>query len=120
MRGLMLAVVLVTACGRAERPVHDAAMRDTLASMRTALAHFRDDNGRGPHALEELVPRYLTAIPSDPVTGSASTWRIATEETVQPSGDFSATGAAPAKPQIIDVRSGAPGSDSRGKPWSDY
>ena len=116
----MLAVVLITACGREERLVHDAAMRDTLASMRTALAHFRDDNGRGPHTLEELVPRYLPAIPRDPVTRSATTWRMATEETVQPSSDFSATAAAPAKPQIIEVRSGAPGTDSKGTPWSDY
>ena len=116
----MLAVLLCAACRSEERPVHDAAMRDTLAAMRTAIAHFHDDNGRHPHALDELVPRYLAKIPSDPVTRSATTWRLTTEETVQPSADFSTTGAAPSKPEIIDVHSGAPGADSKGKPWADY
>ena len=120
MRGLVMAVLLCIACGSEERVVHDAAMRDTLAKMRTAIAHFQDDNSRHPHSLEELVPRYLPAIPVDPVTKSATTWRVVTEETVQPSADFSAAAAAAPKPEIIEVRSGAPGTDSQGKPWSDY
>lgn len=119
MRGLLLAVLLCIACRSEERPVHDAAMRDTLAKMRTAIAHFRDDNQRHPHSLDELVPRYLPAIPVDPVTGSSTTWRLVTEETVQPSTDFSASAPPPSKPLILDVRSGAPGADSTGKPWAD-
>jgi hypothetical protein len=120
MRGLVIAVLLCIACRSEERVVHDAAMRDTLAKMRTAIAHFRDDNSRHPHSLDELVPRYLPAIPADPVTKSATTWRLVTEETVQPSADFSATATAPPKPQIIEVRSGAQGTDSQGRAWSDY
>lgn len=120
MRGLLLAVLIFTACRTEERPVHDAAMRETLKTMRTAIAHFHDDNGRYPHALEELVPRYLPSVPADPVTNSATTWRMKTEETVQPSADFSSATVAPSKPQILDVHSGATGADSSGKPWSDY
>jgi len=120
MRSLLLAVLLCIACRSEERPVHDAAMRDTLAKMRTAITHFHDDNARHPHTLEELVPRYLAAIPVDPVTKSAMTWRLTTEETVQPSADFSATAAPPSKPEIINVRSGAPGADSTGRLWADY
>ena len=120
MRGLVLAVLLCAGCRTEERPVHDAAMRDTLAAMRTAIAHFHDDNSRHPHTLEELVPRYLPAIPRDPVTGSSTTWRLTTEETVQPSADFSVTAAPPSRPEIINVRSGAPGADSGGKPWAEY
>ena len=121
MRGLLLAVLLCGGCRTdEERPVHDAAMRDTLAKMRTAIGHFHDDNSRHPHTLEELVPRYLPTIPVDPVTKSSTTWRLTTEETVHPSADFSATAAAPSKPRIINVRSGAPGADSTGKPWAEY
>lgn len=120
MRGLLLAVLLVTACRSEEGVVHDAAMRDSLVKIRTAIAHFRDDNGRHPHALDELVPRYLPNVPVDPVTKSSTTWRLVTEETVQPSADFSATAAPASKPEIIDVRSGATGTDSTGKPWADY
>jgi hypothetical protein len=79
MRALLLiAALLCAACGPDERVAHEATMRDTLAQMRTALAHFEDDNGRYPHSLDELVPRYLPRVPADPVTKSATTWRLTT------------------------------------------
>jgi hypothetical protein len=117
---VLLALALCAACGPDERVAHEGPMRDTLAQMRSALAKFKDDNGRYPHALDELVPRYLPRVPEDPVTKSATTWRLATEESVQPSSDFSTSTADAAKPQIIAVHSGAPGTDSTGKRWSDY
>ena len=119
MRRALAAALLFVACTK-EAPVHDAAMRDTLTQLRTAIAHFRDDNQRGPHSLDELVPRYLAKIPVDPVTQSATTWRLTTEETVQPSADFSTKTADPPKPQIIEIHSGAPGTDSEGKRWAEY
>jgi general secretion pathway protein G len=121
MRRALAAVLLLAACAK-EAPVvvHDAAMRDTLAQLRTAIAHFRGDNNRGPHSLEELVPRYLAKVPIDPVTGSPTTWRLTTEEAVQPSTDFSTKTAEAPKPQIIEIHSGAPGADSTGKRWSEY
>lgn len=120
MRWLAIALVLALSCNRAEEPRHEAAMQQSLGSLRTAIAKFRDDNGRGPHSLNELVPRYLPNIPADPVTQSAETWRLTTEESVQPSADFSKTTAAAEPPQIIEVHSGAPGADASGKRWSDY
>lgn len=118
-RAVLFAFVVALACEK-EKPVHDAAMRDALTQLRTAIAHYHDDNNRGPESLAELVPRYLAKVPVDPVTNSADTWRLTTEEAVQPSADFSATAAPAGKPQIIEVHSGAPGTDSAGKRWSDY
>src|SRR5688500_14410187 len=71
-----------------------AALQDHLNGMRKAIDEFRSVEGRYPRNLEELVPKYLRRIPVDPVTGSASTWRVTTEETVQPSSDF-VTATAP-------------------------
>lgn len=97
----------------------DLALKNNLASMRSAIAAFRAEQGRQPHSLDELVPKYLPAIPSDPITG-APIWRLTTEETVQPSSDFQApTGTAPAS-VIIDVHSGAPGADRDGVLYSNY
>ncbi|HJQ36986.1 MAG TPA: hypothetical protein VKB93_07595 [Thermoanaerobaculia bacterium] len=88
------------------------ALHENLAQMRGSIAKFRADNGRYPYSLDELVPRYMRRIPPDPMTGEAS-WRLTTEETVQPSDDFrgSSGGLKPAAPQtvVIDVHSSAPG-----------
>jgi general secretion pathway protein G len=98
-----------------------AALRQTLATMRKAIRDFRAREGRYPRTLQELVPKYMRVIPVDPVTGSANLWRVTTEETVQPSSDFSSS-AAPAKTEtyIIDVHSGASGLDANGNPFAEY
>lgn len=97
----------------------DLALKNALATMRSAIASFRADRGRYPHSLEELVPKYLRKIPADPIT-NAQTWRLTTEESVQPSSDFqTSTGPAPAS-VIIDVQSGAPGADRDGVLYSNY
>lgn len=116
---LFLSALLIAGCAK-ESPVYDQAMRDALGQLRQSLAKFQNDNGRYPHTLDELVPRYLPKIPADPVTGSATTWRLTMEETVRPSSDFSTAPAAPSPAQIVAVHSGAPGTDSAGKRWSDY
>jgi hypothetical protein len=121
LAAVVLALTLL-ACGRRERELQasqEAALRNTLATVRSAIAKFRDDNGRPPHSLEELIPRYIARVPADPITGSGTTWRLTTEETVRPSEDFT-TRAEQREVFVLDVHSTAPGSDSGGKPWSEY
>lgn len=105
---------------RRQRQVAD--MRAALSTMRDAIGSFDAANGRPAASLEELV-KYgqLTSVPVDPVTGSAGTWQLVTEERIAISEDFAAA-TSPAGPTtaLIDVRSGAPGSDPAGKPWSSY
>jgi general secretion pathway protein G len=92
------------------------AMRVAVQSIRRDLALHKSSTGHYPRSLDEL-----RNVPIDPVTHSAKTWQVETEESVQASGDFMAT-SAPRKNEtvIVDVRSGAPGNDSSGKPWSSY
>ncbi|HET7436255.1 MAG TPA: type II secretion system protein G [Thermoanaerobaculia bacterium] len=120
MRRIALALCLLAAACRQPEVHHDAAMRAALADMRYAIATYHQQTGRYPHALSELVPRYLRAIPDDPVTGKKTTWRFETEETVAPSADFTKSETAATRSVIIDVRSGATGTDAAGKRWSDY
>ena len=119
MRGLVFTALALLACNR--EPAHDFApeLQQTLASTRTAIRNFQNDNGRYPHSLEELVPRYLPRVPVDPITQSASTWRVTTEERVRPSEDFT-TRAEEREVFVLDVHSGAPGADAQGKAWSEY
>jgi type II secretory pathway pseudopilin PulG len=116
---MIAAQLAFSGCAQKEAKVdpaaQEAALRQELASIRDAIRRFRADSGRYPHTLEELVPKYLPAIPADPLTGSAKTWQLTTEETVEPNSDFTGNETA-AKPRavIIDVQSGA------GAPYSNY
>jgi general secretion pathway protein G len=81
---------------------------ENLRLTREVLDRFHADTGRYPHSLDELVERkYLRALPSDPVTGSDTTWQIS-----PPPRDTGAEGA------VWDLRSGAPGSTHDGRPFS--
>ncbi|MDQ3282565.1 MAG: type II secretion system protein G [Acidobacteriota bacterium] len=110
---ILLALSVCVSCKQAEVR-HDVDVKQQLATMRAAIERFHKDNGRYPHTLSELVPKYLRAIPVDPVTGSASTWRVTTEETVTPNVDFTSRESAKPESVVIDVRSGGPA------PYSTY
>lgn len=90
------------------------SLRSALNEIRGAIERFESENGRRPDSLDELVPRYLTEIPVDPITGSASTWRVVTEETVRPSSDFGPDGGSDTETRVMAVHSGA------GPPWSEF
>ncbi|CAD6546978.1 type II secretion system protein [Paraburkholderia sabiae] len=80
-------------------------LAQNLHATRDAIDRFYGDVGRYPESLEELVDkRYLRTLPIDPITDSATTWHI-----VPPDEPF------PGK--VYDIKSGAQGADSNGKPY---
>ena len=118
-RAVICALLLgVLACGRAERDRarDEAALRTHLAAMRNAIAAYTKSHGQGPATLRDAMP----AVPIDPLTHSATTWRLTTEETVK-MDDFAAGAASSDKRvAIIDVHSGAEGRDGNGRRYSEY
>jgi general secretion pathway protein G len=83
-------------------------LRQSLNVMREAIDKFNADNGRYPEKLEDLVEkRYIRSIPVDPITESVQTWVIV------PVPGAMAQGA------VYDVRSGAQGNTSDGKPFAE-
>jgi general secretion pathway protein G len=132
MNGRLLAIVMgivillgaayATFTIRQEKIAHfqrAAALKDNLSVMRKAIDEFHLHEGRYPRSLQELVPKYIRRIPVDPVTGEAA-WRLTTEQTVQPSSDFSTAAPAKTETYIVDVHSSADGKDANGKPFADY
>ncbi len=127
---IMLGVIMILGAAYGARVIRQEkiahfqraeTLRQNLQTMRKAIADFRSVEGRYPRTLNELVPKYLRAIPVDAVTGTASTWRVTTEETVQPSSDFVTTATtAPTEKYIVDVHSGASGKDANGIRFADY
>jgi general secretion pathway protein G len=115
---LLLLALLALACREdQERLRREEALKQNLAQMRRAIAAYHAEHGRYPAALQDLVPKHLPAVPADPLGGE---WRITTEETVQPSSDFQTTTSEAPAPVVIDVHSGAPGTDRNGVPYANY
>ena len=91
----------------------ERALATSLTTLRSAIDQFAADRGRWPNSLAELAElRYVRAVPPDPLTGAADTW-IEVAATTPPAGG-SATGG------IDDVRSGAGGRGSDGRPYADW
>jgi general secretion pathway protein G len=87
--------------------------------MRKAIVDYRSKHGRYPTSLNDLVTDgELRLIPADPVTKSKTTWKTTIEESVRVD-DFQA-GSTKSAPSLVDVHSGATGSDSTGRPFADY
>jgi general secretion pathway protein G len=104
---LLLSIVVPRYFGGMTR-AEEAVLKENLMLMRDAIDKHYADTGRYPAALEELAAKkYLRAVPPDPMTQSASTW-------VQvPPADARLGG-------VFDVRSGAPGSGTDGKPYAQW
>ena len=86
----------------------EAVLKQNLASFRDTIDKYYGDTGRYPDSLEDLVTKkYLRSIPPDPLTESATTW-----VTVPPENA--------AKGMVYDVKSGAPGTSSDGRPYAEW
>ena len=84
----------------------ETVLASDLATMREAVDKFFGDTGRYPANLEELVARrYLRKVPPDPITERADSWVV-----VAP--------PAPDQGSVYDVKSGAIGTMSDGRPYN--
>jgi hypothetical protein len=117
-RVIICALLLgVLACDHAERDRarDEATLRTQLASMRHAIATYTSSHSQGPSTLRDAMP----IVPIDPLTHSATTWRLTTEETVK-MDDFTGSATPANRIAIIEVHSGAVGRDGRGRRYSEY
>jgi general secretion pathway protein G len=104
---LLITIVAPHYVGRVSR-AEEAVLKEDLLIMRDALDKHYADAGVYPESLDELVSkRYLRSIPADPITQSPQTWIVVAH-------------ADPKKGRVFDVRSGAPGNGSNGKPYASW
>jgi general secretion pathway protein G len=104
----VLALLLSIAAPRYFRHVEmarETVLRENLHILRTSIDKFRGDRGRYPANLQELVTeRSLRDVPLDPFTDRSDTW-----VTVPPNHT---------EPSVYDVKSGATGNASNGRPYA--
>jgi general secretion pathway protein G len=90
----------------------EVTLKQQLDGLRRSIDNYTVDKQRAPQSLQDLVSAgYLRQIPIDPITKSADTWL--TEQESEPFSPDVPIG-------IREVRSGAEGADTDGKPFSEY
>ena len=86
----------------------ETILADNLRNTRDVIDQFYADRGRYPDSLDQLVEKkYLRSLPVDPITESTATWVLVPPE--------DATRGA-----LANIKSGAPGNDRSGKPYSEW
>ena len=86
----------------------EVILADNLRNTRAVIDQYYGDTGRYPDSLDQLVEKkYLRGLPVDPVTDSTSTWIIIAPEDGSKGG-------------VYNIKSGAPGNDRSGKPYSEW
>jgi general secretion pathway protein G len=84
----------------------EAALKQSLFSMRDVLDQYRADRGKFPVTLDDVVTTgYLRQIPVDPFTRSVKTWQEIPDET---------------EGGIADIHSGSPLIGMEGTPYNQW
>ncbi len=93
------------------RHAREVVLMQDLMEMRHAIDNYITDKEKAPQSLEELVTaKYLRAIPKDPIEEEAQ-WQVEMgSEPVKPGG----------QPGIENVRSGASGTSTDGRAYSEF
>ena len=91
----------------------ESVLRSNLHTLRMAIDEYSYDKQKAPQSLQDLVTEsYLRDVPKDPVTSSATTWRIIMEEGGQ--------AVSSSEPGIFDVRSGSDKKSLEGTTYSEW
>jgi general secretion pathway protein G len=110
---VILASVGMTLYGTSVTRAKEAALLEDLFQMRKAIDEYYADKQKYPPSLDALVTeKYLREIKPDPFTLSVDTWQTEMSEpdAANPS----------AEPGIWNVKSGAPGTGTDGRPYSEW
>jgi general secretion pathway protein G len=82
---IVITIILILAgiaAARYERSViraKEATLKQDLFTMRNAIQQYTLDKEAGPSSLDDLVPKYLSAVPVDPMTRNRD-WQTETEQ----------------------------------------
>lgn len=113
----ILATIAVPAMRTAPQRAREAALKEDLFTMRSAIDQFHADRGRWPTGLDELVSMgYLRRMPEDPVTRSMDTWVPDYADLSDEQDERSGSNGQ----QMIDVHSGSDEVALDGTRYSDW
>jgi len=109
----VLAAIAIPKYQQSIQNAREAVLKEDLHVLRQAIDAYTNDKEKAPQSLDDLVSAgYLKTIPKDPMTDSNTTWVTSTDDSVQ-SLDQTDGG-------VNDVHSGATGTGSDGKAYSEW
>ena len=86
----------------------EAALKQTLNTLREGIDKYYADTGKYPDSLEQLVEKkYINKLPLDPITDSTATWVLEAPE-------------PPLEGMIVDIHSGATEKAKDGSLYSEW
>lgn len=98
---------------RVVKSAKEAALREDLYTMRTAINSYTVDKEKAPQDLDDLVQSgYLKSIPIDPMTSRSDTWMTGQSDTLT---DINETEGG-----IDDVHSGSQGIANDGTTYNTW
>ena len=110
---VILAGIGMTLYGTSVTRAKEAALSEDLFQMRKAIDEYYADKQKYPSSLDALVSeKYLREIKPDPFTQTVDSWQTTMSEP-DPANPSAETG-------IWNVKSGAPGTGSDGRPYSEW
>jgi len=91
----------------------ESVLANNLFTLRTVIDNYTYDKEKAPQALQDLVGEgYLKDVPTDPMTGDNSSWKIVMEDASQALNQ--------AEPGIFDVHSGSDKKALDGSAYADW
>ena len=76
---LILAGIAATRYERSVVRAKEATLKQDLFIMRNAIQQYTLDKEAGPSSLDDLVPKYISGIPTDPITRNKD-WHTESEQ----------------------------------------
>ena len=110
---LILVSISVPAYNQSILRAKESVLKQDLFQMRSLISQYTLDKQKAPQSLDDLVQAgYIKQIPTDPMTGSNSSWTVDQEDTLM--------SVDQQDPGISDVHSGASQVSSDGTAYSTW
>jgi general secretion pathway protein G len=104
---LILAGIAAVRYDKSVEHAREAALKQDLFVMRNAIQQFTVDKEVGPSSLDDLVPKYMSGIPTDPITRTKNWQTVSDPVLLDP---------LQTAPGITDVHSSSDQTGSDGTP----
>src|ERR1700692_996076 len=110
---LILVSISIPAYNQSILRAKESVLRQGLFELRSLISQYTLDKQKAPQALDDLVQAgYIKQIPTDPMTGSNSSWTVDQEDSIM--------SVDQQDPGVSDVHSGAEGMSTDGTAYSSW